>query len=73
MCLQCFKTRIGNIYTFMVKKVLDFRFLLHEHVIINGLVQEWTGLSRIGDPETRLHPVAPQASAVHSRAASFQT
>ncbi len=42
-------------------------------LILNGHVQEWTNLTRIGDPETRLHPVAPQASAVHSRAASFQT
>ena len=24
------------------------------------------------DPKTQLHPVAPQASAVHGRAASFQ-
>lgn len=40
---------------------------------LNGHVQEWTDLPRNGDPATQLHPVAPQASAVHSRAASFQT
>ncbi len=40
---------------------------------LNGHVQEWTELTRTGDPETQLHPVAPQALAVHSRAASFQT
>jgi len=46
---------------------------IDDSIILNGHVQEWTNLSRIGDPETRLHPVAPQASAVHGRAASFQT
>ncbi len=49
-------------------------FNTHQNsVSINGRVQEWTDLPNIGDPETRLHPVAPQASAVHGRAASFQT
>jgi hypothetical protein len=40
---------------------------------INGRVQEWTDLPEVGDPEIQLRPVAPQASAVQSRAASSQT
>ena len=39
---------------------------------INGRVQEWTDLPEVGDPEIQLRPVAPQASAVQSRAASSQ-
>jgi hypothetical protein len=39
---------------------------------VDGHVQEWTDLLNTGDPKPQLRPVAPQASAVHSRAAPFQ-
>jgi len=34
--------------------------------------QKWTNLPIVSDPKIQLHPVAPQASAVHGRAAPFQ-
>ena len=45
----------------------------HKSLVWSGRVQGWTGLLAAGYPETQLRPVAPQASAVQGRAASFQT
>lgn len=57
---------------FFIRLFVNLDNIIYLDKFENGRVQKWTNLPIVSDPKIQFHPVTPQASAVHSRAAPFQ-